>query len=319
MKYSVIIPAYNAGKTIEKCVKSITSQSFEDYEIILINDGSEDNTAAVCESLAAENDKIVFVDMPHGGVSRARNAGLEKAAGDYVLFVDSDDYVSKNYFGAIESSLGDFDWLIFSKCTFTENATHLVDIKPFETKSRRKVLKHTEKLICNKVINSPCTKVYRRSVIEENGIRFPEDASMSEDKAFNINYALHAGSLKMINEALYFYNISNPDSLTRSKDSKAVGVDGYIESAVEKSDAPNKKGLKRSLDFIRYRTVYHYAKLFARSGMNKGERKARIKTLCDKVKKGKYGYPKTPYCLMICIPVRLKLAGVIDFVGTKIL
>lgn len=320
MKYSVIIPAYNAEKTIEKCVRSISSQD-GDYEIIIVNDGSEDSTGGICKTLAAENERIIFIDSTHEGVSRARNTGLDNAKGEYILFVDSDDYVSKNYFETIDNSIGDFDCLIFSKYKFSNNSVHIADVKPFESHNRDKTVKCISKLICNKVINSIFTKVYKRSIIEEHGIRFPETASMAEDKAFNVCYSLYINSMRVINEPLYYYNVSNPASLTRSGSAKPTGVDEYIYDAIEKSGVTEKEKIiiTKALDFCRYRGVYQRSKAYARSGMSREERLKRIKKLCKIINGKKYRYPKTLYCLMICIPVKLKLATVIDFVGCKLL
>lgn len=321
MKYSVIIPAYNAEKTICRCVKSIISQPYEDYELIIVNDGSSDNTLSVCKALAGESNKIKLIDISHSGVSVARNKALDEAKGEYVTFVDSDDYVAKNYFSLIDSQLSDYDLLIFAKCTVSENAIHLIDVKPFSAKTADKTIAKVGKLICNKVINSPCTKVYRKNIIENNSVRFPESASMAEDKAFNVKYSLYCSSIKIVNEPLYFYNVSNPSSLTRSKNASSKGTGEYMQEAIEDSDISekNKNIISKSLDFCNYRSAYHYAKMYARAGLPKGVRLVKLKAICQAISKKKYKYPKSPYCLLICLPVKLGLTRIIDFAGSKLL
>ena len=95
---SVIIPAYNAEKYIGKCIESIQNSDYTDLEIIIVNDGSKDNTLGIINSYAKADSRIVVVDKKNGGVSSARNLGLDRATGEYVAFIDSDDYVSENYF-----------------------------------------------------------------------------------------------------------------------------------------------------------------------------------------------------------------------------
>ena len=100
--FSIIIPVYNAETTIRRCLDSFTNQRFSDYEILLINDGSTDNSDAICREYADVNSKICYLSKENGGVSSARNLGLEQAKGEYALFVDSDDYVSEDYFDVID-------------------------------------------------------------------------------------------------------------------------------------------------------------------------------------------------------------------------
>ena len=114
MKYSIIVPVYNAEKTLERCVESIVKQSFTDYEIILVNDGSKDNSKSICAKLSDEYSNVVLVDKKNGGASSARNAGIDIASGKYILFVDSDDYLNDDFFEVIDSIEKDFDLAVFT-------------------------------------------------------------------------------------------------------------------------------------------------------------------------------------------------------------
>ena len=95
MKYSVIIPVYNSEKTVERCLQSLLAQDRNDVEIIVINDGSTDASGALLAEYASDHQNVLLIDQKNSGVSAARNAGIEKATGTYITFVDSDDYVSK--------------------------------------------------------------------------------------------------------------------------------------------------------------------------------------------------------------------------------
>lgn len=93
MMFSIIIPAYNASRYIARCIESVKVQTFTDFECIIVNDGSKDNTLELCQSLTEGDCRFVIIDIPNGGVSNARNMGLERAKGEYILFVDADDWV----------------------------------------------------------------------------------------------------------------------------------------------------------------------------------------------------------------------------------
>ena len=102
LKYSVIVPVYNTEKYLDRCISSIVSQSFEDYELILVDDGSQDGCPGICDNWAQKNEHITVIHQENGGLPVARNSGLDVAIGDYVLFVDSDDYVTEDYFEKFE-------------------------------------------------------------------------------------------------------------------------------------------------------------------------------------------------------------------------
>lgn len=115
MKYSVIIPVYNVEKYINRCVKSILSQRYNDLEIILIDNGSEDSSGILCDNYAERYSNITSYHIPNGGVSSARNFGLAKAQGEFICFVDADDYLVGNLFSDMENKLdSELDMLVFS-------------------------------------------------------------------------------------------------------------------------------------------------------------------------------------------------------------
>ena len=115
-KYSVIIPVYNAEKTLKRCLDTLLAESHSESEIILINDGSEDQSGKICLSYAEKYLNIHYIEKQNGGVSTARNVGLEMATGEYILFVDSDDYVIPGFFSSLDRLLSSFsyDFVLFS-------------------------------------------------------------------------------------------------------------------------------------------------------------------------------------------------------------
>ena len=127
MKYSVIIPIYNAERTLARCLDSLTAAVCPDAELLLIDDGSSDSSAAICRAYLEADPRFVLIRKENGGVSSARNLGLDRAQGEYVLFVDSDDYVEPDYFARLDrlDPEDKYDYLLFSYYRFDGiNRTH---------------------------------------------------------------------------------------------------------------------------------------------------------------------------------------------------
>ena len=102
---SIVVPVYNVEKYLHKCVDSILNQTFQDFELILVNDGSTDGSATICETYAATNEKVRVIHKKNGGLSDARNVGIANAIGEYVTYIDSDDYISKEYLEVLQQLL----------------------------------------------------------------------------------------------------------------------------------------------------------------------------------------------------------------------
>ena len=167
MKYSVIIPVYNSEKTIKRCIDSITLQNRSDVEIIDINEGSTDESESICKALQNEHENIIYIHQENGGVSSARNLGLSVATGEFVMFVDSDDYVDNQCFNIIDKHTeSDADFYQFG---FSIVANELVK----ETREFSECVVNTssdrESFISESVvkrsINSPCAKIFKRKIL----------------------------------------------------------------------------------------------------------------------------------------------------------
>ena len=178
-KISVIIPAYNAEKWIYNCVKSVLSQNDDNFEVIIVNDGSKDNTLALCKKLENDDKRIILVDKKNGGVSKARNEGIKKATGKWVVYLDSDDYLCKGAFEKfreIESSIGEFDIVIFNYIIYSAEMSQ--QEYAFLNGDSRICNKEKEDIIISCLSNKlagnarapinigvPCGKVYRREFL----------------------------------------------------------------------------------------------------------------------------------------------------------
>lgn len=211
-RYSVIIPVYNAEKTISRCIESIVSQCYDSCEIILINDGSIDDSLKICESYSKKFDCIKVINKSNGGPSSARNKGLDMASGEYILFVDSDDYVLSNFFSVLDENLdSDFSIFSFSYKKNSEIISKRLSNDLVNTENNFGKILAMVKTRCN----SPWGKMYKREIIQKNNIGFNEELNVGEDFLFNLQYALNANSINAVNKSIYCVDVSNEDSITR--------------------------------------------------------------------------------------------------------
>lgn len=210
-KISVIIPVYNVENYLERCVKSVLSQSYSELEIFLINDGSTDNSGIICDNLAKTDNRIIVIHKPNTGVSDTRNLGIEKSTGKYISFIDSDDYIDSTYFERLYNALASNNVQI-AACSHTlsyedankENAIGLPwdkeEVMNGETALLQYGLNEDHPLLDYIVC-----KLYNADLIKENTLRFDNSIYISEDILFNCNAFLYATKIAVIPEPLYFY------------------------------------------------------------------------------------------------------------------
>lgn len=222
MKLSIIIPVYNSAVTISRCLDSIIASGETEYEIIVINDGSTDSTYSILEDYNKKYENLKVYHIENSGVSAARNLGIKCAQGEYISFVDSDDYVSENYVSTIlEHIQSDKDIYFFSGKVLSEyqsKKNQLVFISPCNTMSE---VKHN--LIKGKS-NVPWDKLYKRDILVQNNINFREDTSLGEDWIFAMDYFEKCKNFEVIQEILYFYCIQE-NSLSNKRMSEKMALD----------------------------------------------------------------------------------------------
>lgn len=326
MKYSVIIPVYNAEETLARCVDSILSQGDANAEIILVNDGSTDRSGAICEEYALNNASIRCISQQNAGVSAARNAGIDAARGDHILFVDSDDHVAEGLFSEVDKILcnGQPDLLLLSSCFDRETKKGINIRKPFFAFSRGELMPRIIDAICNKAINGPVAKVYKREIIESHHVRFPVGVSVAEDRAFNIVYTLYINSFAVSEFVGYCVNTANENSLSRKRHDDlqkqfAIAQD-YIEREITAAPITDKEKdlYRQAVNFGVCRGVYHDAKLMVQDRLSWLVRQKVLFRLCKQINSKRMKYPKTRYCTLIALPVRFCLTPVIDAAAIKL-
>lgn len=210
MKYSVIIPVFNVEKYINRCVKSILSQRYNDLEIILIDNGSEDNSGILCDNYAERYSNITTYHIPNGGVSSARNFGLAKAQGEFICFVDADDYLVGNLFSDMENQLdSEIDLLVFSYYNSLEKnlseTTRSAKILPIEgKKDRNQFITLFTELFLSDMMYTVWNKIYRREFLEKHRIIF-EHYELGEDVRFNLNVYENVHKVSFSQTCYYVY------------------------------------------------------------------------------------------------------------------
>ena len=208
VKVSVIIPVYNAEDTVERCIKSVLNQEFKDLEVIAVDDGSIDGSAALLDGLASKDERLHVIHVENGGVSKARNIGLSHVNGQYVQFLDADDYIP------MESTK-----LLVR--TMEESGCDLVIADFYRVvgdKVARKGSIHTDSLLtlqefASLMMDSPSdfyygvlwNKLYRADLIRDNQLTMDEDLNYCEDFIFNMEYLMHASTIQPLTVPVYYY------------------------------------------------------------------------------------------------------------------
>lgn len=216
---SVIIPVYNAKKSLRKTVNSVLNQDFKHFEIILIDDGSTDGSEAICDELAQEYAQVNVAHKPNGGVSSARNLGLKIATGEFITFVDADDEIAQNMLSDIAREFKEkhVDMVLCGFKEIQENGhstIKIADLPPRKILGRDFVLDTLLFVGCssNSYMNSVWGRGYKKRIIKDYGLRF-EDRPMGEDWLFNMKYCDVIDSFVYIDNPYYIY-VRNRESAT---------------------------------------------------------------------------------------------------------
>ncbi len=217
---SVIIPFYNAEKYLRRSVDSITGQTYRELEILLVDDGSEDSSPAIADALAGEDARIRVIRPPHGGVSAARNAGLKEASGEYILFMDSDDWMDSDIVGQMVDQMTrqDADLVTcdirFSDGKNVDDAKNTENGDPaVEICSRDEYLRLFFKIDSNENVHFPVAKLYKKALLPET--LYPVGIRVGEDVVGTHRALAGVKRIVRIRKAGYYY-YNNPESVTTS-------------------------------------------------------------------------------------------------------
>lgn len=213
---SIIVPVYNSSLYLDECILSILNQDYSNFELILVDDGSTDNSLDRCYFYAAKDKRIKVFHKENGGVSSARNFGLDVSTGDYILFVDSDDFCEFNMINMMISNINNNDLCICGIC-IRDSSANFISNKSFSSSSmsifdycETIFLNNRTQLLCGALYN----KLFKRSIITNNQIRFSEGISFAEDFMFIVDYIRYVNVIQIIDNILYNYRSNVQNSLT---------------------------------------------------------------------------------------------------------
>ncbi len=211
---SVIIPVYNSAATLKKCVDSVLNQTYSNFELLLINDGSSDHSLEIMNSFAEKDKRVKVIDkIKNSGVSDTRNTGMAHAKGKNLCFIDADDWVENNYFQIFKEQYESPDVLLIQNIIRGQPRDLLCKTYHIQTD-------FTELLVRNNLLyfGGPCAKFFEREIILKNNISFNKEVSYGEDLMFFMEYFMHTDSIKILDAALYHYEYTD-GSLSRIKHS----------------------------------------------------------------------------------------------------
>ena len=210
---TIIIPMYNAKLYIKKCVESIIQQTYSNIEIIIVDDGSTDGSETLCDELVQKDSRIHVIHKPNGGVSSARNRGLEVAKGENVMFVDADDYLKPDLCDKLLAKIEEADLIIGGYEQVTKAGSIMCCIQDSVIDLRENLDEYFEEVFEKNAFNSPFAKLYKKEILRKQ--KFQEDIALGEDFLFNLEYMRKCYKVAVVNTAGYIYNCLNENSATK--------------------------------------------------------------------------------------------------------
>lgn len=212
---SIVIPIYNVEDYLNNCINAILTQHFSDFEMILVNDGSTDKSGIMCDEYAKQDNRIKVLHKINGGLSSARNAGINIAKGKYIVFIDPDDQISNDYFLKLYdlSEQNNCDIVVGGYCTVPSNSAYIPSFKLNEITNGKELILSSRKVHSDNNLCFVWRYFYRLEKIKN--IRFNERVFYGEDVIFNLEVLLQSDRVLAIPDILYFYTVNNPNSLMR--------------------------------------------------------------------------------------------------------
>ena len=256
-KISIVIPIYNVEQYLRECIDSVIKQTYENLEIILVNDGSKDNSLNICKEYLDKDKRIRIIDQKNAGLSAARNVGLEASTGEYVMFIDSDDYMDLNACKVLYNAIEGTDYeFVSANFVFTDS-----NGKPWKKPKFSNKFKNKELTIKNYresfyFINAPVwNKIFKREYLIENNLRF-EVGLYAEDAIFTTLLYLKAQKAYYIKDVVYYY---------RQREVKKGNLSISFNCSLEYFDKINTAYKIIDDNFRKYKEVNFYRYFYARS------------------------------------------------------
>lgn len=316
---SIIIPVYKAEKYISTCIESVIAQTFGDWELILVDDGSPDRSGEICDEYAKKDERIIVIHKKNEGVSKARNVGLDIARAKYLSFIDSDDYVLSTYLSdmvqyetdlVVTGTIQKFD--IKGKADIRRP---IIDRDIFYSKNEGNIGLGLSELEMNYCWFGPVGKLYLREIIVNNNLRFIESIDYGEDHLFNMDFFEHVQSIAFLNRHNYVYmHRSGVTSLTNRYVPSEIMFEYIIRLYFQRERCLNdfQETLTRYSDFIRKEFIRYFWQTIWRLNQEKN------KTFREKCNTVRHLFDTLPYSLLYNMSYKLPKAYSITRILYKI-
>lgn len=268
IKVSIIVPVYNVAQYLKRSMESLVNQTLKDIEIIIVNDGSTDNSLKICKEYAAQDDRIMLVDQKNMGVSEARNVGMQKATGEYIGFIDPDDWVELNMFEEMyyAAKNNNADATI---CEYLIEAGDKKEIKPFNMEAKTLQKNEILNLLVKNMIGakhlfnqegvimgSVCRVLFKRSNLEKWSLKFNKNLALMEDLIFCVEYFIKANQIRIINKPFYHYVKNFQSAVTSYRKDKEKELKEVYEILMKILKDIGIENVVRNRMNIRYMRIY---------------------------------------------------------------
>ncbi|WP_300512152.1 glycosyltransferase family 2 protein [uncultured Phocaeicola sp.] len=260
IEYTVIVPIYKVEKYIRKCIDSILAQSFKNFELVLVDDGSPDNCPDICDEYAEKDERIKVVHKKNGGLVSARNAGIAVARGDYICYVDGDDWIREDLLENIyKRAIKDYypDMIIFGIVKkFLDKDEEILNDMPEGLYGKEVLIKYiypymmydSRKIFCKGLIfPAACNKTYKTKLLKEHYCK-EERIRMGEDNAFVYECAWFSNDIYICNEIMYYYNQLNPGAMNHTYDPNRFINNKYLYNYMDNMLSGQNKILDNQLN-----------------------------------------------------------------------
>jgi glycosyltransferase EpsJ len=328
-KFSIIVPVYNCQDYIERCILSILNQKYKNFELIIVNDGSTDNSLEIIKQYVKEDKRIILINKKNEGVSKARNQALEKATGDYICFLDADDYIDDNYIKEICSIIKKYPKIQMINFGFISEVEDMdfnllsrdeINFKEKYYKDKNSIKKDFIELWDNTMLYNIWNKVYVKRIIEDNKIKFPK-SNWGEDVEFNKQYLNVINDMYNSKKCFYHYIRERNGAATKKYKEKLFEIrknefkdfNNYFESWNIKKEKYYEFSCRRYIERILGCIENVYC-----SNMKFKERYNEIKTMINDlttIEAIKYIKPKSKKIKIMIIPIKLRLTLIAMLMG----
>lgn len=251
VKVSVIVPVYNAEKTVERCINSILGQTYKNIELIIVNDGSTDSSAEIVNQYCQIDKRIVLIEQENEGVSSARNQGLNRATGEWIAFVDADDYLDEHCFASVlpQAIITDTELVLWNRIDVYQN--RMEEKRVFYSRENCKISckELIEKVFYNIEGNievcSACCRLFYRQIILEKRLSFDKELSQGEDLIFMLDYLMNTDKATWCNVATYFRTMRNDSALHQYSPNIQEKIYSLLIKIVERLNSMTEERIKK--------------------------------------------------------------------------